>query len=186
MRSSYRENNYGQFFSALVAVHKPKVIVECGVLYGYSLASIASSAMFFAERIVAYDLFEDYQYTKAHRASVEESLDNWGLLHIVELVKQDAVEAAKNHEDGSIDFLHIDIGNDAEKLGNMFDVWTRKMKVGGIVIFEGGSFERDQVEWMIKYNRPPIANFIQTLKNRGFEHMTMVPFPSVTLCRKYQ
>ena len=59
-------------------------------------------------------------------------------------------------------------------------------KVGQLIIIEGGSEERDQVEWMIKFKKIPIAKWLEdfTLRRGDIEYLTVEPFPSVTIIRK--
>lgn len=183
MRSSYQENNYDELFSALIAIHKPKVIVETGVLDGFSLLAMAEASDPRSD-IFAYDLFEDYEFKHGQQKEVQERLDMRSCKN-VKLVKQDAIEAAKNHEDNSVDFLHIDISNDGDVLEKMFDVWTSKIKVNGIIVFEGGSGERDYVEWMQIHKKRSVRQFKRTnLFDSRFEYVTLTPFPSLTICRK--
>jgi len=35
------------------------------------------------------------------------------------------------------------------------------MKKGGVILLEGGSLERDNTEWMVKYNKPKIRPIIR-------------------------
>ena len=186
MKSSYQQNNYDELFSALVAVHKPKVIVECGVLNGFSLLAMVESSDPRSD-IFAYDLFEDYEFKHGQQKEVQNLLDV-NFHKNVKLVKQDAIEAARNHEDKSVDFLHIDISNHYENLAKMFDVWMPKVKVDGLMLFEGGSKERDNVEWMKKHKKRKISKFIYEylVDCYMFEFVTMLPFPSLTICRKLE
>jgi predicted O-methyltransferase YrrM len=180
VRSSYIENDYGGVILSLVIAQNPKLSVECGVLDGYSLCQIGLAT---PNRVVGYDLFEDYKFKNSQQWKVQEELNSRKMFH-VKLVKQDALEAAANHEDGTVDFLHIDISNDGDNLEKMFDLWTPKVSPNGLIVFEGGSLERDQIEWMVKYHKRPIAEFKEELPSRGFEYVTLNPFPSMTICRK--
>ncbi len=184
MRSSYLQNNYGELFSALVRVHKPSLIVECGILDGYSLISLAFPSQPYGGKVVGYDLFDDYEFKHGKKEEIENLLDQHGIAN-VSLVKKDAFEAASLHSDESVDFLHIDIANDGDKLEQMFGVWDKKMKKGGLIVFEGGSHERDEVDWMVEYCKNPIRNFKSTVRDwYNYEYVTLLPFPSLTICRK--
>ena len=110
MRSSYKENNYGELFKALVTIYNPRVIVECGILDGYSLLHVAEAASSDSE-VFAYDLFEDYEFKHGKKQKIQNTLDA-NFCGNVKLIKQDAIEAAENHQDNSVGFLHIDISND--------------------------------------------------------------------------
>ena len=51
------------------------------------------------------------------------------------------------------------------------------------MIMEGGSEERDNVEWMIKYNKPKITPVLQKYSN-SVKIEVLEDFPSITLIRK--
>jgi len=181
LRSSYKENNYGKLFESLSTIHQPKVIVECGVLDGYSLVHLARGCP--DAQVWGFDLFGDYEYTHG---------DYEVVLHVlleefdsrVKLVRKNSLEAAEQFEDGVVDMLHLDISNDGEKLQKLFDVWDAKLRSGGLLIFEGGSPERDENAWMLKYNRLPIRCAKSKLSGMKYEYVTLLPYPSITICRK--
>jgi predicted O-methyltransferase YrrM len=180
MRSSYLQNNYGKLFEALVLVHSPKLVVECGILDGYSLFSMARTSkecIFFG-----IDLFDSYEFKHGNKEALEEIIKRENLN--VKLIKEDAIKIATNFSDSSVDILHIDISNDGEILPKVFDAWKSKIANGGLFIFEGGSKERDEIEWMMKYNKIPISNFKNSLKKEEWEFITLSPYPSLTICKK--
>jgi len=51
-----------------------------------------------------------------------------------------------------------------------------RIKKGAIVLFEGGSKERDQVEWISKYNKRPIgeAKAPYTVIDSSFPSLSML------------
>ena len=51
------------------------------------------------------------------------------------------------------------------------------------MIMEGGSNTRDNIEWMVKYNKPKIEPVIQKYKN-NFDITVIGDFPSITLITK--
>jgi predicted O-methyltransferase YrrM len=183
MRSSYKENSFDVIFTSIVRCHDPRLVVECGILDGYSLIALAAGGGPGC-RVMGYDLFEDYKFTQASKNEIEFQAWKQGVSDKISLAKEDAFLAAKYHRDNTIDILHIDISNDGDNLAKMFDVWTPKIKKEGLILFEGGSQERDEVEWMTKYKKTPINKFKQTLNERGFEYVTFLPFPSLTICIK--
>ena len=62
----------------------------------------------------------------------------------------------KNYRGENYNLLHLDISNTGDIIDEL-ELKTRMKRIkGAIVIFEGGSEERDNVEWMIKYNKKPI------------------------------
>ena len=58
-----------------------------------------------------------------------------------------------------------------------------KISNNGIVILEGGSEERDNFEWMKKFNFPKIKPVIDNIKSK-YEVHVLQPFPSMTLIKK--
>jgi len=181
VRSSYKDNNYGKLFESLSAIYQPKIIVECGVLDGYSIASFARG--YNDAKIWGFDLFDDYEYTHAHYETVLHALEKeFGSR--INLVQKNAFEAAGQFGDETVDILHLDISNDGEKLQKLFNAWVAKIRKGGLLVFEGGSQERDKNTWMLKYNRLPIHYAKSMLSDIGYEYVTLLPHPSVTICRK--
>ena len=54
------------------------------------------------------------------------------------------------------DLLHLDISNDGDIISKMYDKYPNSK-----VIFEGGSIERDNIDWMVRYKKTKIT-LIQT------------------------
>ena len=190
IRSSYKENDYGLVFKALILAHKPKLVVECGVLDGYSTFHIASALRFNSQRgfrsaFFAYDLWEEYEYKHGDFGEVKEMLKAQHLDDFVNLTEGDAFEVAEvfDNEYESVDFLHMDISNHGNKLLKTLDVWGGKISDDGIIAFEGGSEERDNVEWMVKYGFPSIRE--ELINNptvyENWYIQIFDPFPSLTL-----
>mgnify|MGYP003333249611 FL=1 len=186
MKSSYTENNFGELLHALVRVYKPMTCVELGCLEGYSSVHIAKALKENGSgTLTIIDLFEDYPFNSSDRTVLGENLAESQVAAYCTIVKGSAFEEAKRFADGSVDFLHVDISNDGERLSEMFDVWTAKLKKQAIVLLEGGSEERDQITWMRQYKKQPIREFFgSTTFAQNFEHFVFDPFPSITICKK--
>jgi hypothetical protein len=191
MRSSYIKNDFGSVFRALILSHKPKLAVECGVLDGYSTFHIAHAIRF--NRITrgikcpffAYDLWEEYDYKHGDFVEVENMLEEQGLSDYCNLTEGNAYKVYEIFEDNSIDFLHVDISNNGETFLDMLSLWGRKISNDGIVVFEGGSEERDEVEWMKKYMFTPIRNVLDDpILYENWYYQVLHPFPSMTLLWK--
>lgn len=188
MRSSYKENNYGIVLRTLVLVHKPKLVVELGVLDGYSTFYIAHALRFNQNRGIisqffAYDLWDSYEYKHGNFQEVKEMLLLQGLSKFVYLKRGDAFEVAEIFEKKSIDFLHVDISNDGDKLIKTLDVWGDKLSDNGIIAFEGGSKERDE-GWIKEYNFKPIIEVLSSSVMNDWIFQVLLPFPSMTLLWK--
>ena len=183
MKSSYEKNNYGGLFEELVKSCRPSLAVELGVLHGYSTYHIAKALKDFGY-LVAYDLFDRYEYNHGCKADVIENLGE--LNTYVNLVQGDAYEAYKNFEDNSVGFLHVDLSNTGETIRRIMEQWNSKIIAGSLVIFEGGSEERDNVAWMTKYAAPSIRKELQknAIVNRDYIWGVYELFPSITVMYK--
>ena len=185
VESSYKNNNFGFMMYSLIRLYKPEKCYEFGVLDGYSTVSIACALRDNKlGNLTAVDLFEDYQYKNSTINSVEQRLQKYDLEECVSLVKNDVFSEIQNIEVESLDFVHLDISNDEEKLKNFLFYGYDKMKKGCVFLFEGGSKERDEVGWMKKFNKGKITNVFDQEFNSKFDFLTFEPFPSLTFCRK--
>jgi predicted O-methyltransferase YrrM len=192
MLSSYAKNNYGDVFERIVGTHGVCRIVELGVLYGYSTIHLAKglkdnkSGAAAQRHLDAYDLWEDYPYRHTTMSTTQGIIAENNLQDYVTLHKCDAFEAHNRHEDGSVCLLHVDISNTGETIRKIMDRWHPKIRANGIILFEGGSVERDNIEWMIKYNMPSLRNELQTNKIIGefYTVKTYEEFPSLTALHK--
>jgi predicted O-methyltransferase YrrM len=189
MRSSYAENNFGSILRALILAQLPRLVIECGVLDGYSAFHIAHALRFNAQKMkrqsefIAYDLWEEYRYKHGNFNKVASMLREQNLLNKhVNLHYGNAFNVYSYYQDGAVDFLHMDISNDGDILRKTIDHWGPKIAHGGIIAFEGGSVERDNVEWMKKYDRNPIAPEVVNISfDTEFDAQVFPMFPSMTL-----
>jgi predicted O-methyltransferase YrrM len=150
--SSYTDNNIGSTLYDIVKKNKPKKIVEFGVLYGYSTVCMAQAIKDNGiGHIEAYDLFEEYKYKNGRKDVVEHNLKFYNLSDFVTLNKGNFYEWIENPTE--FDLLHFDISNDGDIIELVKSKLSKKIEEGSIVIFEGGSENRDKVEWMVKYNK---------------------------------
>jgi hypothetical protein len=182
MRSSYKENNYGRIFKELVLIHKPELMVELGVLDGYSAVHFAKGLKENKKgHLYCYDLWDDYDYKHGDFDSVYNTLKAESVDKYVSLYKGNAFEVYEAYEDNSIDILHVDISNDGEVLRKTMSLWSNKVK--GIIAFEGGSKERDEIEWMVKFNKIPIIPELLSneIIKRQFDMVNFLSFPSLVL-----
>lgn len=184
--SSYEENNYGDFFYALMRVSQPEVVVELGTEAGYSAYYIAQGLRSNQKgHLYCYDLWEKYDaknygfYVRS-RSEAEENLKQFQ--DIVSFNSIDAREVYKMHD--VVDILHVDLHNEGEILEEVIPNWIDKTRQ--FIIIEGGSIERDKVEWMIKYKKIPIRKWLEDFSHRreDIKYFTIEPFPSVTIIKK--
>ena len=189
MRSSYIQNNYGPVFENTVKTFLPQRCVELGVLDGYSTLAIArgirtaSILSAHLSHLHAYDLWDDYKYKHGRMEEVQKLLVEARLSEFVTLYKKDAYEVYKDYEQESVCMLHVDISNDGDVLNKIMEQWHEKLSMGGMLLFEGGSLERDEIEWMKKYNKKPIKPVIQSheILNKWYIYATYNAFPSLSV-----
>ena len=89
----------------------------------------------------------------------------------------------KNIHDKSIDILHIDIANNGDIYECMFQNYIHKIKDNGIILMEGGSEERDNVEWMIKYDKSKINPVLDKYRD-NYDIKIIGEIPSITIIKK--
>lgn len=175
-KSSYKENNYNQVFQSICFTLNPKKIVEFGILEGYSLDSFIRYGK--DAFIESNDLFDDFPYNAADYNFI---MNKYQKNSNVKIYKKNFYHAVNDYENNSIDILHIDIANNGETFE--FAIQNYLPKVRGLMILEGGSEERDNVEWMIKYDKPKITPVLQKYSN-SVKIEVLENFPSITLIRK--
>ena len=189
IRSSYIENDFGEVLKQNVICWRPINLVELGILDGYSTIHIAEGLQELERlygivtHVDAYDLFEEYPYKHGRIEDVRNALLEANLEKYVHLIPGDAFEVWKNYTDCFIDFLHVDISNTGETVRRIMATWHPKMRERGLIFFEGGSEERDNVEWMKKYDMPPIKPELNSnpIILKHYLMGTYFKFPSMTM-----
>lgn len=192
MHSSYAQNNYAEVFKAIVSAFQPVRCVELGVLEGYSTVAIAQGLKENFEkggaqsRVDGYDLFDEYKYRKASIHIAQQHLIDAGLTDFAVLHQQAAGEVSQLYEDGSVHLLHIDLSNCGDTIDWTMNEWDRKMAHNGIILFEGGTEERDNVEWMLKYGRRSIKAALESnpVITEKYVFATYMKFPGLTCLLK--
>lgn len=172
IESSYYKNNIGLTLYNIVLEYKPKIIIEFGSLYGYSTISMAMALDELKNNgiIKCYDLWDKYQYKHTLISQTKENINKYNLSQYVEFHQCDFNEW-KIEE---FDMFHLDISNSGETIINAYYKLQEPIKQGKVVLFEGGSIERDNVSWMKKYNKIPI-NSLNNYKiiNNNFPSLSM-------------
>lgn len=181
MKSSYNSSHltYRDILRTICFCCNPTQIVEFGILEGFSLQSFIDSTDEDCQ-IHAYDIFDDFNGNGAKRDIINKFNSTR-----VKVDYGDFYTKLHQYDNNSIDILHIDIANNGDVYNYCIDHYLCKVKIGGIIILEGGSIERDNVEWMIKYNKPPINPVIQQLKSSKDLQVTLFDqYPSMTLVKR--
>lgn len=184
LKSSYKKNNYWLDFYHTVLNLKPNLIVEIGILEGYSLLSLTKGCIENKKgKIVAIDLFEDYPYNHANYIDIINKLNNFGVSEHILLIKSNVLGV--KFKNNTIDLLHIDISNTGDKIIKLLKKFHSKLNKNAVIIIEGGSTERDTIKWMIKNNCEPISNIFKNKKiNELYSFFTVENYPSITYCFK--
>ena len=189
IRSSYSKNGFGRVFYETIREFPPRLVVELGVLDGYSTLCIAMALFmnFYKDgtigKLFAFDLWDDYPYKHGDIEEVQKMLERAGVEEFVYLAKGDAFQVAKQFEFGSVHFLHVDISNTGGTFSKVMKFWHERMDMNGVIFFEGGSIERDQIEWMQKFQKSPIRQAIinDGTANSKYIYGTYEEFPSLTV-----
>lgn len=189
MRSSYIQNNFGDIFTNYILSMRLTKIVDLGILDGYSTLYLAKGLKEMHElyntqsKLDAYDLFEDYPYKHSSKESIEQLMKKEQLDNYVNIIKGDAYKVYQNYPDKSIEFLHVDISNTGDTINKIMELWHSKICERGFIAFEGGSEERDNIEWMIKYKATSIKKAIETneIIRKYYVFGTYFKFPSLTI-----
>lgn len=163
-RSSYIKNGFGKLFYSLAYNYEFKNILELGVLDGYSLFSMASGIKNKNKKtsLIGVDLFDDYEFKNSKKVFVQNLVDKFGFRSFITLIQGDVfsnkviVDTLLNSS-----LVHVDLSNDRVKVENIMSIVENKKDF--IIIFEGGSTSRDQVEWMVKYNKKPMRPYFEEL-----------------------
>tara|TARA_Y100000034_G_scaffold73088_1_gene88058 strand:+ start:1359 stop:2036 length:678 start_codon:yes stop_codon:yes gene_type:complete len=173
-------NHYGDLFYSLIRTHQPGKVVELGTKAGYSAYHMAHGLR---ENGIGgldcYDLWENYEFNSCPKSEAEANLREFIDAGIVRLHQRN-VDGLHNEYD-SIDILNVDLGNHADLLEEIVMPWLPKVKE--LTIIEGGSVERDQVDWMEKYAKRKIKPWLDGLGEKGYKVFTFEPFPSVSLIK---
>jgi hypothetical protein len=180
LQPSYAARGYGSLLYALIRVLKPLRAVELGVFQGYSLLSAAAALRDNgAGAISGYDLFEAYPYRHAQRDQVSRQILASGLKRWATVHQDDAAGVHERWD--TVDYLHVDLSNDGDTYRRVFAQWSGKVRQ--VILLEGGSRERDNVEWMHNYGKLAILPAIVDLRHAhpGWSFTVLQPFPSWTI-----
>ena len=175
-RSSYKKEKFSKVFKTLCILKNPKKIVEFGILDGYSLDCFLDSTNDSCE-IEAYDLFDDFPYNSAQ---IDTIFPRYAGNRRIRIGKSDIFKSEDLFEDNTIDIFHIDVANNGETYEFCIHKFMPKLTKSGILVMEGGSEERDNCDWMIKYNKPKIREILAKYSNI-YDIKVFNEFPSLTI-----
>ena len=177
IESSYYLNNIGETLYNLVLELQPKVVVEFGSLNGYSATCMAMALHELGNggKVQCYDLWTKYPYKNSSIENTKNNISKYELLEYVEFYEEDF----NTWDIQYFDLLHVDISNDGETLLNIKKRFLKQLTQGKAIIFEGGSHERDNVEWMREYGKVPMNSVKHTVDYRILNEN----FPSVSIVK---
>ena len=147
-----------------------KKVIEFGALYGYSAICIGQALRDNGfGKLITYDIFEKYKYKHSDRNILLYNLNFYNLTDIVNVEFGDFYDFIKGGFE--FDMAHIDISNTGEIIEKVIESYPNKT-----ILFEGGSKERDIIDWMVKYKAKPLNYIQKEILNNNF--------PSISLIKK--
>jgi hypothetical protein len=164
--SSYNRKTFGNILYSTVIKNNCKTIIDFGLLNGYSTVCLALGAKETGGHVIAYDIFEEYDFKRANKKTILNTLKKYNLENYVTVKEKNFYDWIKTPE--SFDLLHVDISNTGETIKCLYENLKNKNNVG-IVLFEGGSEERDKNDWMIKFNKIPMRSLLSNISFRVLE-----------------
>lgn len=172
LQSSYFGTGIGRTLYDTVCDMSPEVIVECGVLKGYSTICMAQALRELGGgKIIAYDMWETYEHGHGQTLEeVQQTVDDHGLSEYVELRHGNFYEKPWESDGIKPDLMHVDVNNTGEILPIISELEFP-------VLFEGGSRKRDYVWWMVKFEKTKMYS----LKNKYNYSIINDTFPSISI-----
>ena len=153
IESSYQQSGMGKILYDAVIETGAQKIIDFGILNGYSTVCMAMAARKTGGKVYGYDLFDDYEFKKPNTSKLEQNFIKYKVKDLIQLKKVNFYEWINNIED--FDILHLDISNDGDIISKLHEATRGSC---GQVFFEGGSEERDEQDWMLKYKKKPISD----------------------------
>lgn len=161
IESSYRENNLGETLYNTVLEKKPTTIIEFGCLYGYSTIAMGLALKDLGRgKIISYDIWDKYAYKHTTLNTAADNISRYGLTDFVEFRDCNFWEWLESGGE-DFDLLHLDISNTGDIILSAYTALQSRLNNGATLLFEGGSLERDQEQWMLQYNKTPINSIKQ-------------------------
>lgn len=177
IRSSYKNTElaYDSIFKTILFSLQPKNIIEFGILDGYSLDVLIKHSPNTA-KIIAYDIFEQFNGNHAN-------YDNIRAKYAEKIQYGNFYTKFKEIPEDSLDLIHIDIANDGSVYEFAVSNYMSKLNRNGVLILEGGSTTRDEIQWMNRFNKPKIVPVLNRLKDQ-YTVLIIGNLPSICLIRK--
>jgi hypothetical protein len=98
---------------------------------------------------------------------------------IFRIIKLNNVEFTENSNGIFFDLMHLDISNTGQTILQAYNNLKKQIDSGSVIVFEGSSLERDNIEWMKKYNAVPIKDVQSMVNYEILNHK----FPSLSIIK---
>ena len=126
---------------AFVHEYKPTKVVELGPARGNTTITMAQALKDNKNgHINSYDIWNDQYW--GTQENCQKEINEWGVQDYVTLQRMDFYDWLETEEE--FDFLYMDIDNDGDKLLKLYERTKSQIEKGSVVVFEGGSEERDK------------------------------------------
>jgi len=181
MISSFFDNSYGELIKGIVRSQKPLLVVEFGILFGYSTLNVIESMKCNGfGKLISNDMFDDFPYNHADETLTRKLFTG---MPNVEIRKSDFynLSAKAIEEISQCEMLIIDIGNVRKTYEYFISEIYPKLKSETIAILEGGSVGRDNYYKVKGYSTESINDFLKTVPEK---YCIFNNFPSVTVFTK--
>ena len=183
--SSFKGTNIGNYLYSYVCDKKPKLIIELGVLNGFSTSCFLQAIhdLPHITRIISVDLFNLYEFNRCSIDTYVSNVSKYYSSNSQHSIVQCDVFAINFHElsnlFGPVPYnqilTFIDISNDANSLSTLFK------RIKSPILFEGGTLQRDNVPWMLQYEKVPI----NSLRSNGTHYEIVCDeFPGLSLLNR--
>ena len=172
---------YGDVLAIVTFLQRPRRIVEFGILHGFALDIWIKRSPEDC-KVEAYDLFENNKdgHLVSRQDEVKERFKGYSKL----VVKHADfyAEAEQILSDGDdVDILHIDVNNSGDTVDFTVNKLLKNVRVGGVIIFEGGSKPRDS----LAPKERAMHDALSTIATRSDVEVIIVEaFPSMSILRK--
>ena len=114
-----------------------------------------------------------------HKTMIDEDTKDWENINLTKTNVFEDLNIENLLKDS--DLVHIDLSNDGETVKQLLNLYE-KSGSSAVLIFEGGSKERDQVPWMAAYNKTPINPVLEEYATNACAVVSIIEaFPSVSI-----
>ena len=164
-----------------VMVIRPKLIIDWGTKTGVTAIVMALALENIGKgRVYSYDVFDKDAKNKVagpfSQEKAEGNIKKYGLQDIIAVEQKDFWEWIKHPV--LCDIIYIDIDNDGDKILALYE-GAKHSNLVKYILFEGGTYERDQVKWMVDLNRHPINSIKEEVGYTVIDER----FPSLSLIK---